>query len=202
MHNRLFRRLGAFTMLAALAGAAQAHSGHGSHGLMQGLAHPLAADHLLALLAVGLWSVSALPPGQVWRGPTVFLLAMGASALAGMAGATLPLLEHGVALTTVLFGAMLVLATRPLAMPPAIGLVLIAAAAALHGLAHGAEAPAAGASGYALGLLVTTAALHLAGVGVGVSIQRWLGARAGLGLRGLGLGLGAAGLSLFVQLAA
>lgn len=202
MHNRLFRHFGTFTLLAGLAGAAQAHTGHGSHGLLQGLAHPLAADHLLAMLAVGLWSASALPTGTVWRGPAAFLLAMAASALLGGAMAPLPYLEHGVALTTVLFGVLLVLATRPGAVPPAVGLGLITAAAALHGLAHGAEAPAQGVAGYALGFLATTAALHLAGVAAGLSIKQWLGRRTGPLLRGLGLGLGAAGLSLFVQLAA
>lgn len=202
MHYRQFRHLGAFTVLAGLAGAAQAHTGHGSHGLMQGLAHPLAADHLLAMLAVGLWSASTLPPGKVWRGPAAFLLAMAASALLGGAMAPLPFLEHGVALTTVLLGVLLVLATRPGAVPPAVGLGLIAAAASLHGLAHGAEAPAQGVAGYALGFLATTATLHLAGMGTGLSITRWLGRRTGPCLRGLGLSLGAAGLSLFVQLAA
>lgn len=202
MHNRHFRHLGAFTLLAGLAGAAQAHTGHGSHGLMQGLAHPLAIDHLLALLAVGLWSASALPPGQVWRGPALFLLAMVVSAGLGSAGVHLPYLEQGLALTAVLLGALLVLVTRPRAVPPAIGLLLIAAAASLHGLAHGAEAPALGTAAYALGFLATSAALQLAGVGAGLSIRRWLGRRTGSCLRGLGLGLGAAGLSLFVQLAA
>ena len=34
-----------------------AHPGHGDHGLIAGIAHPISGlDHLLAMLAVGLWA--------------------------------------------------------------------------------------------------------------------------------------------------
>ena len=46
-------RLAAAALLMGLAGAAQAHTGHGTHSLMEGLAHPFGLDHLLAMLAVG-----------------------------------------------------------------------------------------------------------------------------------------------------
>lgn len=194
------RRIAALTVLAGLATAAQAHTGHGTHSLMEGLVHPFGPDHLLAMVAVGIWSVSALPARQAWQGPATFLLALVVSAALGMLGATVPYLEHGVALSVVLFGAMLVLARRP--MPPASGLGLIAMAAALHGLAHGSETPASGFAGYAAGFLLMTAALHIGGVGIGLAIRRWLAERSGLALGGLGAALGAAGIYLFGQLAA
>ena len=50
--------------LATTALAAQAHTGHGTSSLMEGLAHPFGLDHLLAMVAVGVWSVSALPAGK------------------------------------------------------------------------------------------------------------------------------------------
>ena len=53
-----------FLSLLALLGAASAasaHTGHGTHSLMEGLAHPFGADHLLAMLAVGLYG-RTLPP--------------------------------------------------------------------------------------------------------------------------------------------
>lgn len=190
--------------LCALGGAAQAHVGHeGGHAatFVSGLAHPVSGlDHLLAMVAVGVWSVSALPQGKAWQGPATFLLALVASAALGAAGVTLPFLEQGVALSVVLFGAMLVLARRPL--PVSLGLGLVAAAASLHGLAHGAETPATGFAGYAIGFLATTALMHLGGVGAGLAIRRWLAARSGLALGGLGALLGGAGLVLFGQLAA
>ena len=39
--------------LALAAGTASAHTGHGSESLLQGLAHPLGLDHLLAMVTVG-----------------------------------------------------------------------------------------------------------------------------------------------------
>jgi urease accessory protein len=199
MRSKNIRRATAAALLAGFAGAAQAHTGHGTHSLMEGLVHPFGLDHLLAMVAVGVWSVSVLPQGKAWQGPAAFLAALVASAALGAAGVTLPFLEHGVALSVVLFGAMLVLARRPL--PASLGLGLVAAAASLHGLAHGAETPSTGFAGYAIGFLATTAALHLGGVGVGLSIRRWLAARSGLALGGLGALLSGAGLFLFGQLA-
>ena len=187
-------------LLASLAGAAQAHTGHGTHSLMEGLTHPFGLDHLLAMVAVGVWSVAALPQGKAWQGPATFLLALIVSAGLGAMGVTLPFLEHGVSLSVVQFGAMLLLAQRP--MPTVIGLGLIAAASTLHGLAHGSETPETGFAGYALGFLVTTAALHLGGVGIGMAIKRWLSTRSGLALGGLGAVLGTSGVYLFGQLAA
>ena len=203
MQANHIRRLSAAALMACLAGAAQAHTGHGTHSLMEGLAHPFGLDHLLAMVAVGVWSVSALPQGKAWWGPATFLLALVASAALGAAGVTVPYLEQAIALSVVLCGAMLVLASRAVpAMPVAVGLGLIAAASSLHGLAHGAETPATGFAGYAAGFMLTTAVLHIGGVGVGLVIQRWLGAHKGLVLGGLGAALGAAGVVLFGQLAA
>ncbi len=200
MQARYIHRIAAATLLAMLASAAQAHTGHGTHSLMEGLVHPFGLDHLLAMVAVGVWSVAALPQGKAWQGPATFLLALIVSAGLGAMGVTLPLLEHGVSLSVVLFGAMLLLAQRPL--PPLIGLGLIAAASSLHGLAHGSETPETGFAGYAIGFLFTTAVLHAGGVGLGLAIRCWLTARSGLALGGLGAALGAAGVYLFGQLAA
>lgn len=186
------------TVMASTAMAAQAHTGHGTSSLMEGLVHPFGLDHLLAMLAVGVWSVSALPATKAWQGPATFLLALVVSAALGTVGMTLPYLEHGVSLSVVLFGAMLILATKPL--PPAIGLGLIAAAASLHGLAHGSETPASGFAGYAAGFLFTTAALHIGGVGIGLTIKRLFAERRGWALGSLGTALGGAGLYLFAQL--
>lgn len=200
MQHKYIRRVAAAALLAGLAGAAQAHTGHGTSSLMEGLVHPFGADHLLAMVAVGIWSVTALPKDKAWQGPAVFLLALIVSATLGMLGVSLPYLEHGVSLSVVLFGGMLIVATRP--MPPAIGLSLIAIASSLHGLAHGSETPESGFAGYAAGFLLTTAVLHIGGVGIGLAIKRWLGQRSGLALGGLGTALSAAGVYLFSQLAA
>ena len=200
MQSKNIRRVTAAALLAGLAGAAQAHTGHGTHSLMQGLTHPLGIDHLLAMVAVGVWSVSALPRDKAWQGPGVFLLSLILSAALGSDGFAVPFGEQGIALSVVLLGGLLMLARQP--VPATWGLGLVAAAAALHGLAHGAEAPATGFAGYALGFLATTAALHIGGVMLGLGARRQFAERAGLALGSLGAALSVAGLALFGQLAA
>ena len=200
MQSKNIRRLTAAALLAGLAGAAQAHTGHGTHSLFEGLVHPFGLDHLLAMVAVGVWSVSALPPGKAWWGPATFLAALVVSAALGAAGVTVPYLEHAISLSVVLFGLMLVFANK--AMPVALGLGLVAAASSLHGLAHGSETPETGFAGYAAGFLLTTAALHIGGVLVGLGVRRTLAERAGWALGGFGAALSVAGVYLFGQLAA
>ena len=201
MTSKNIRRLGATALMVGLASTAQAHTGHGTHSLMEGLAHPFGLDHLLAIVAVGVWSVSALPARKTWQGPTVFMLALVCSAAVGMSGANVPYLEHAIALSVVLFGLMLVTA-RSTALPKHLGLGLIAAAASLHGLAHGAETPVTGFVGYAASFMLTTAMLHSSGVGLGLVIKRWLASRSGAVLGGLGVATSVAGVYLFGQLAA
>ena len=174
------------------AGTAQAHTGHGTSGLYGGLLHPFGLDHLLAMVAVGVWSVSALPNQKAWWGPATFMLALVAGALLGVAGVHVPLLENLIAMSVVMFGAMLV-ASR-MRLPGTLGLGLIAVAASFHGIAHGAETPETGFAMYALGFLLTTAVLHFGGVLAGISIRRvfanknsWVCAMLGVGCSGAGM---------------
>lgn len=166
---------GAF--LLALAGAAQAHVGHeGGHTatFLTGLAHPLSGmDHLLAMVAVGLWSAVALPTARRWLAPALFVSVMAISALLAHLGLAVPLggsLEWLIAASVVLLGALLVSGA---ALPGALGLSLVAVSAVLHGTAHGMEL-AVGASfvAYGAGFVLATALLHVAGMGMGVWLQR------------------------------
>ena len=191
-------RLAALTALLLSVGSAQAHTGHGTASLFEGLVHPWGADHLLAMLAVGLWSVTALPAGKQWQGPATFMLALVASAALGAMGLRVPHLETLVAGSVVLFGALLVMGR--LQMPVSVGLGMVAVAASLHGLAHGAEAPAAGFAAYAIGFLLTTGVLHATGVAVGLGLRRYLARQATWLLAAVGTLLGGAGLVLAVSL--
>ena len=193
-----FFRAAAVAGLALTVGVAQAHTGHSTSGISEGLAHPLGADHLLAMVAVGIWSVSALPAGKAWWGPATFLLSLIISAALGAVGLQVPFLEQMIALSVVVFGAMLVL-TR-VQIPAAWGLGLVALAATLHGLAHGAEAPASGFAPYALGLVATTAALHFGGVVAGLGIRQYMVHKATWAMAGLGTLCSGGGLYLFSQL--
>jgi urease accessory protein len=184
------RHIGLATLLVLACGAAGAHTGHGTHGLAEGLAHPFGIDHLLAMLAVGVWSAAALPHGRRWWGPALFMAVLAGGAAAAAQGLALPRVESAIALSVAVFGVMLM---APRALPARAGLAAVAVAAALHGLAHGAELPTrASFSAYAAGFLLTTALLHGLGLALG---QRLLGWRA-LARQGLGAAVGIAGLAL------
>ena len=162
--------------LLGAAGAAQAHVGHeGGHAatFLSGLAHPVSGmDHLLAMVAVGLWSAVAMPQRR-WQAPTLFVGVMALGALLAHTGLALPLgdsLEWLIAASVILLGGLLVSGT---ALPLAIGLPVVAASALLHGTAHGLEM-VTGESflAYGAGFVLATALLHLGGMGLGAALQR------------------------------
>ncbi|MDP3814180.1 HupE/UreJ family protein [Pseudomonas sp.] len=141
--------------------AAFAHSGHDHSGLMAGLAHPLfGLDHLLAMLAVGLWAAQQSGAAR-WALPLSFVASMLLGGLLGFNGVQLPLVETGIAASVLAFGLLLAVAIR---LPLALSLGLTALFALSHGLAHGLELPElASPWGYATGFVVATAALHASG---------------------------------------
>lgn len=195
--SSMVRRAAVAVVLTLAAGVAQAHEGHGAQGLAAGLAHPFAGvDHLLAMIAVGVWSAAALHGARRLAGPAFFLLALLAGAFIGVqtgAGVAGAYIEAGVALSVALFGALL-LARRQL--PAAAGFALVAAAGVVHGVAHGAGW-AAGTSfaTYAAGFMIGSALLHAIGLGAGAALARvpaWV-------WRVQAAGLGAAGLFMFAS---
>ena len=181
-------------LLLAASGSASAHTGHGEHfSLTEGLAHPLGWDHLLAMVAVGIWSAAVLPARRCWLGPMTFVSVMVAAALAARAGMTLPLTEVFLALSVVMFGLMVVLGQR-LGVNP--GLALMALAAIFHGQAHGMEISQGSQwTAYVLGFALTTALLHAAGLMAGLRLRR----SGELVWRLMGTGLAAAGFALLTQ---
>jgi urease accessory protein len=196
--NPVSIRMAALAALVLTSGLAQAHTGHGTSGLSEGVAHPLSADHLLAMVAVGIWSVCALPGNKAWWGPATFMLSLMVSAVLGSSGVSLPFLEEMIALSVVLFGGLLVLSRYK--MPVALGLGWVGLAASLHGLAHGSETPASGFATYAIGFLATTATLHFGGVAIGAGIRKLLAEKAGWALASLGALCSGAGVYLFSQI--
>ncbi len=186
--SNFLQSLGAVALLLTTA-SAQAHTGHGTEGFAAGLAHPfMGLDHLLAMVAVGIWSMAVLPKAFRFAGPMVFIAMLLVGALTAMAGVLLPQVESGIAVSVAVLGAMLLMARR---IGVAAGLTIVAVAAVFHGFAHGAEL-AAGHSfaAYAAGFMLGSAALHGAGLGAGVVLQRlpvWVG-------RSVATLLGASGL--------
>lgn len=183
------RSLALAAPVAALPVAAFAHAGGGGGGLAAGLAHPVGgADHLLAMVAVGLWAAQA-GGRAAWAAPGAFLLALVAGAGLALAGFPVPAVEPLILASVVVLGAAVALALRPslLAVLPAVVLFGLA-----HGAAHGLEAPSAGLSGYGLGFVLASGALHATGFALG----RWVAGAAAL--QGLGGATAAAGLALVV----
>ena len=150
------------TAMALLASPAMAHDGMHAAGLLAGLLHPLSgADHLLAMVAVGLWAAAQNPRARRWL-PALFPLAMLLGALAAAGGVALAGMEGLIGLSVVALGMLAVFSVR---MPAWAGGLLLAAFALAHGQAHGLEMPADGSAlAYFLGFSAATAMLHLAGM--------------------------------------
>jgi urease accessory protein len=185
------RRVAAALLLAAWPLLGWAHSDSGrADGLLAGLLHPLAGlDHVLAMVAVGLWGAQLGAPA-IWLLPLTFPLVMAVGGMLGLMGVPLPGAEVGIALSALVLGLAIVSAWRPALWVAA---AVVGFFAIFHGHAHGTELPA-GASGlaYSLGFVAATGALHACGIGIGV-IQRWSAGQ--LVLRAAGAGVAAAGAS-------
>lgn len=150
-------------ILAFAANGAAAHTGgHTVSGFVSGFTHPFAGlDHLLAMLAVGLWA--AQQGGRaLWGIPTAFVLAMAAGGALAEWGGVLPRIETGIAASVFVLG-LAVATGRHVPLVP--GVALVAGFALCHGYAHGLEMPQAAApAAYALGFVAATAALHAVGI--------------------------------------
>ncbi|PTQ68284.1 HupE/UreJ family protein [Pseudomonas sp. GV071] len=138
-----------------------AHPGHDSSGLLAGIAHPVTGlDHLLAMLAVGLWAAQQKGAAR-WALPLTFVGTMLLGGVLGFEGLQLPFMETGIAASVLALGLLVAVAVRP---PVAVAVGLTALFALAHGVAHGLELPeVASPWGYAAGFVAATAALHAAG---------------------------------------
>ena len=139
-------------------------------GFFAGLSHPVSGlDHVLAMIAVGLWGAQLGAPA-VWLLPVTFPMVMAFGGTLGLLGVKLPGIEVGIALSAIGLGAAVLFEARPKLW---IAAVLVGFFAIFHGHAHGTELPA-GASGvlYSIGFVIATGLLHATGIGIGL-IHRW-----------------------------
>jgi len=188
--NRL--RAGTILMLIGLAVAmpAEAHnSATLAGGFLAGFSHPLGGpDHLLAMVAVGLWG-SILGRPLIVLLPVVFPTVMALGALLAMAGAPLPPIELGIAISVLALGLAIALRFRA---PMWLASLIVAIFAIFHGYAHGNEIPSlADPIAYSTGFMLATGGLHLAGIGLGLLDHRRLGRTA---IRSMGGGIALAGV--------
>jgi urease accessory protein len=157
--------------LLLVATLAHAHADHGvADGFLSGLLHPLfGADHVLAMVAVGLWGAFLGMPA-IWLLPVVFPLVMAFGGALGVLGLPIPMVETGIAASALVLGLMVLFAVRP---PLWVAAAVVGVFAIFHGHAHGTELPAAqSALSYSLGFVLSTGLLHAAGVAFGL-LLRW-----------------------------
>lgn len=177
-------RTATFGVLASVlfATPAFAHLDPAQHGsFAAGFSHPLTgADHILAMVAVGLWATilaaQSASRNALWLVPAAFVGTMAIGFLAAMTGAPLPFVEPVILASIVVIGLM---AAMALDVPVIAAMGLVGFFAFFHGHAHGAEIGQAGASAYAAGFAAATALLHAAGIALGLGIGQVAGGRTG-----------------------
>ena len=150
-------------------------------GFLTGLAHPISGwDHVLAMIAVGLWGAQLGNPA-IWIRPVTFPMVMAFGGMLGLIGIPVPGVEVGIAVSAIALGIMVLGESRPRL---AVAAVLVGFFAVFHGHAHGTELPA-GQSGllYSMGFVVATGCLHAVGISIGL-IHRWATGKIALRLAG------------------
>lgn len=165
--------LGLLLALSPLAALAHAEHGHGG-GFASGFLHPITGpDHVVAMVAVGLWG-AVLGPPALWVLPVAFPLVMAFGGLLGLLGIPIPGVEIAIAASGLVLGLMVLFEVRA---PLWLAALIVAAFAVFHGHAHGSELPAgSNALLYSLALVIATGLLHLTAILLGET-RRWPGGR-------------------------
>lgn len=182
--------------ITVLPQAASAHTfGADGAGLAHGFMHPVGGwDHLLAMVAVGLWAAQR-GGRSFWMLPASFVAVMVIGGLLGLAGVALPQVELGITASVVVLGALIAVQAR---LPLETCLAAVGLFGLFHGHAHGTEMPDATAPVlYGLGFVAATTLLHLGGLGIARTISASMQDRLSrIALRGTGAVVGLTGLAL------
>ncbi|RYZ11328.1 MAG: HupE/UreJ family protein [Comamonadaceae bacterium] len=178
----------AATALPLAAAAHPALEGGAHHEVLAGFLHPfLGADHLAAMVAVGLWSAQAARGRrELLAAPLAFASMLLVGALFGSAGWRTAAVEPMVAASLLVLG---LLAAARLRLPGVLCAAAVGGFALFHGLAHGAELSGGGAL---VGMVLATAALHGAGLAAGLALRErgaWLVRAAGAAVAAFGIAL-------------
>ena len=181
------RRALACLMLAFPATALAHVRGGEAIGLLSGLRHPVSGlDHVLAMVAVGLWGAQLGAPA-IWLLPVTFPMVMAFGGMLGLLGVRLPGIELAIPCSAVALGIAVLLELRPSLWAAAL---LVGCFAIFHGHAHGTELPqGANALLYSMGFVVATGTLHALGVTIGL-VHRWPAGRTALRVAGAVVALG------------
>ena len=160
-----------FALLMLVPARAFAHAtGDVAGGLASGFLHPISGlDHVVAMVAVGLWGTQLGKPA-IWILPVTFPIVMAFGGVLGVRGVPMPPVEIGIALSAIVLGAVVALALRP---PLWAAASIVGVFAIFHGYAHGTELPRAAAPlAYGAGFVLTTGMLHVSGIAIGL-VNKW-----------------------------
>ncbi len=177
------RKVLAISLITTSLAVAHPLAFHSFNPFQEGVFHPITGlDHLLTAVAVGLvgsYYLGRKALGLIALFPAFMLVGI----LLGFNGMALPFAEFGVILSIALLGLML-LSENLRFLIPAVALFGL-----IHGNLHGLEAPSFGHFQYTLGLLISTATLHLLGYILGEKLSQKLAKTLGYGLVGTSLAL-------------
>lgn len=151
---------------------AEAHTfGAQGAGLAAGLAHPfLGLDHLLAMIAVGIWA-GQLGGRAVWFVPLTFVSVMSAAVALGSFGIIVPMVEPAIACSVLVLGLLIAGSVR---LPAIASVGIVGLFSLFHGYAHGLELPqAASPILYGIGFVLATSLLHGLGIGFTLSSRQY-----------------------------
>jgi urease accessory protein len=175
-HSNLFRVstfgfliLVCYILFAPASAFAHIQNGEAA-GFLTGFVHPISGlDHVLAMVAVGLWGAQLGAPA-IWVLPVAFPLVMAFGGMLGLIGVPVPGIEYGIAASAILLGAAVLFEVRAALVVTAL---LVGVFAIFHGHAHGTELPPGqSALLYSMGFVIATGCLHALGIGIG-AVHRW-----------------------------
>ncbi|MCJ9754958.1 HupE/UreJ family protein, partial [Neorhizobium sp. BETTINA12A] len=131
----------AAAVLAAATAPAFAHLNPAEHGsLLAGFSHPLfGADHILVMVAVGLWAAQIGTDGNrnaLWIVPAAFVGTMAAGFLLALGGISLPFVEPAILASVIGLGLLVATAVK---LPVPAAAAVVGVFALFHGHAHGGE---------------------------------------------------------------
>ncbi|WP_417726625.1 HupE/UreJ family protein [Roseovarius sp.] len=157
-------------LMILLATPAAAHLPEGEYGsFLAGVTHPLfGLDHVLAMIAVGLWAAQ-IGGRALWAVPSAFVLSMLVGFLVALTGLSLPLVEPMILASIMVLGLVVAFALRPV---PGLAMAAVAVFALFHGHAHGGELGQAQALHFGAGFAIATAVLHAAGLLIAFAAAR------------------------------
>ena len=163
-------RLGVFSIAFATAilttTAASAHTGT---GLGAGFLHPLSGlDHLLALLAAGVWAGRA-GGRKLWTLPASFIVLMATGAVLAIGGTVLPGVETAIFASVTI---LIMLASIDTRLNAVLAAAVTGGFALFHGAAHGMEMAVASPVSFIAGFLAASVVVMAVGAAAGAAIER------------------------------